>query len=430
MVMNSDRARTGEGIPAGGEFANQHHDADTVELAHFAPGWPALGYESRPWDADHDRSSSRRVALAARGPYQAAVPALIQDLDIPLGSVDLAATDDATVAFTRFDTEVGLIAAPFSAILLRSESASSSEIENLTSGARAIALAELGHGGSPNAKLIVANVHAMEAAIDLADDLDTQSIIAMQEVLLRDSSPDLTGAFRSSQVWIGGGPISPHNASYVAPHHERVPALMEDLMVFARRTDLPILAQVAIAHAQFETIHPFGDGNGRTGRSLVQSMLRRSGVTRNVTVPVSAGLLQDTKTYFAALTAYRDGRIEPIIEVFTEASFAAVDNGRQLISDLTRVRSEWEATTSARAGSAGSRLLDILGRQPVIDVRAAAAELHVAEQNAQVAIDRLVGDGILVQIGSSQRNRTWQAPPVLAALDDFAKRAKRPTQRH
>src|SRR5262249_56504813 len=92
----------------------------------------------------------------------------------------------------------------------------------------------------------------------------------------------------------------PHGAAFVPPHYERVPDAMRDLMSFVRRDDLPVLAHAALAHAQFETIHPFVDGNGRTGRALVHAMLRARGVTRNVTVPVSAGLLTDTDAYFAA----------------------------------------------------------------------------------------------------------------------------------
>ena len=73
---------------------------------------------------------------------------------------------------------------------------------------------------------------------------------------------------------------------------------MDDLVAFLGRLDIPVLAHVAIAHAQFETIHPFPDGNGRTGRAIVQAMLRHSRVTTNITVPVSAGLLHDAEGYY------------------------------------------------------------------------------------------------------------------------------------
>ncbi|MEF2976729.1 Fic family protein [Subtercola sp. YIM 133946] len=365
--------------------------------------------------------------LRARGPYQAAVPPLISEVAIPpIADETSISAEDAVIELARFDGEVGSIAAPFSAILLRSESAASSEIERLTASSKSIALAELGRRSGDNSRLIVGNVRAMEAAIEMAEELDGATIIAMQSEILRDDQPEHTGGWRTEQVWIGGGfGNSPHNASFVPPHHERVPGLMSDLVAFARRTDLPALPQIAIAHAQFETIHPFPDGNGRTGRALVQAMLHRLGVTRNVTVPVSAGLLRDTRGYFDALTAYRDGDVEPIIREFARASADAIANGRELVQQLGTVRSEWERATSARSGSAGRRLLDVLQRQPVIDAALVAELLGVTVANAQSGIDRLVRDGILHQIGSASRNRAYAAREVLDALDAFASRAKR-----
>ena len=348
---------------------------------------------------------------------------------LPRPEVDqdtLVAAEDAVIELGRFDGEVGSITAPFSAILLRSESAASSEIEQLTASAKSIALAELGRSAGKNSRLIVGNVRAMEAAVAMAEDLDVSTIIAMQGEILREDQPEHTGQWRDQPVWIGGGySNSPHTAAFVPPHERRVAALMLDLVSFARRVDLPALPQIAIAHAQFETVHPFPDGNGRTGRALIQAMLRRLGVTRNVTVPVSAGLLRDTRGYFDALTAYRAGDIEPIIRALAEASTDAIVNGRSLVADLTAIRSGWEAAVSARAGSAGRRLLDILQRQPVVDAKLAAAELKLSERNAQNGIDRLVADGILHQIGSGARGRTYEAREVLGALDDFAARAKR-----
>jgi Fic family protein len=351
----------------------------------------------------------------------------------PLPQLDpetIIAAEDAVIELGHFDGEIGSITAPFSAILLRSESAASSEIEQLTASAKNIALAELGRSAGKNSRLIVGNVRAMKAAIDMAEDLDTSTIVAMQSEILPDDQPERSGGWRDQQVWIGGGySNSPHAASFVPPHHERVPTLMDDLVAFARRTDLSALPQIAIAHAQFETVHPFPDGNGRTGRALIQAMLHRLGVTRNVTVPVSAGLLRDTRGYFDALTAYRSGDVEPIIRALANASTQAIVNGRHLVADLTAIRSRWETATSARAGSGGRRLLDILQRQPVIDANLAGSELHLSPRNAQNGIDRLASDGILHQIGSSVRGRAYEAREVLIALDEFAERAKRPRAR-
>ena len=353
------------------------------------------------------------------------MPALISDLDIPFDSELHALTEEAASELARFDAEVGQIAAPFASILLRTESASSSEIENFTSGARQIALAELGEHASKNAQLIVGNVRAMQAALALSESIDGNAILEMHRALLEQSNPDIVGHWRDQQVWIGGGSFGPHTAQFVPPHQDRVPALMDDLVAFANRVDLPVLAQTAIAHAQFETIHPFPDGNGRVGRALIQAMLRSGGLTRNVAVPVSAGLLHDTGRYFDALSAYRSGDVAPIIRSIAEASFAAVHNGRILVADLESVQVEWRGRISARRDSAVHRLVGILLRQPVIGAAAAAAQLGISSVNAQVAIDRLVDANILTQITDGRRNRIWLAKDVVQVLDEFAARAKR-----
>src|SRR5258708_32438360 len=136
---------------------------------------------------------------------------------------------------------------------------------------------------------------------------------------------------------------------FVPPHHSRVLAAIDDLLRFARRDDIPVLPQIALAHAQFETIHPFTDGNGRTGRALIQAMLLRKGLTRNVTVPVSAGLLTDTDSYFAALTAYREGDSAPIVRRVSEAAVAAVFNGRGLVSEFHALSPKRNGKITARS---------------------------------------------------------------------------------
>jgi fido (protein-threonine AMPylation protein) len=97
-------------------------------------------------------------------------------------------------------------------------------------------------------------------------------------------------------------------------------------------------------------IHPFPDGTGRTGRALVHAQLRHKGLTRNVTLPVSAGLLTDTDAYFAALSAYREGDLLAIVEQFSRAAFAAVTNGH-LVDDLRAIRAGWDDRVVARRDS-------------------------------------------------------------------------------
>ena len=391
-----------------------------------AAEWPSAGSEMRPWTTRFDADlASASVRRRHSGSYRAAVVPAIADRALSLPSRTIAAAEEASAEIARFDAELGSEVAPFASVLLRSESASSSMIENLTSGARSIALAELGSREKHNATEIVGNVAAMTAALELAQRLDADAILAMHAALLGELHPGIAGRWREEQVWIGGTSFGPHQADFIPPHHEHVPALIDDLVAFMKRDDLPLLAQAAIAHAQFETIHPVPDGNGRTGRALIHSMLRGRGLTQNVTVPVSAGLLTDTAAYFASLTSYRGGDPSAIVERLASASFEATANGRRLVRDLRTIRAGWDATVVARRDSAAWRVADLLLRQPVIDAASLASALDIEARNAQRAIAPLAEVGVLTEFTGYKRNRMWQAREVLTALDEFAARAGR-----
>lgn len=390
------------------------------------PTWPALTWEEHSWQPTVPRELvPRRVRERHTGAYTAAIPPRIAEINVTLPSAVVAAADEASIEIARFDADLGADMAPFSALLLRSESTSSSQIENLTSGARAIALAELGEGDRSNATQIVANVHAMRAAIDLADRLDPDAVLAMHAALM-DNQPDHhPGEWRDQQVWVGGSSFGPHDALFVPPHHRHVPEAMDDLVRFVQRDDIPVLVHAALAHAQFETIHPFTDGNGRTGRALVHSMLRARNLTTHVTVPVSAGLLTDTEGYFSALTSYRDGDPAPIVTSMSEAAFTAIANGRQLVDDLKTSRARWNDLVDARRDAVAWRLADLLLRQPVVNAAIVQSELGATSANAHRAIRQLAEAGVITEFTGKRRTRLWQCRDVLTALDDFAVRAGR-----
>ncbi|MGB5111531.1 MAG: Fic family protein [Mycobacterium sp.] len=380
-------------------------------------------YEDVRWEPQGRRYAG--AALPKYGTYHPAVPASITDLVLDLPPSVFADAESASREITRFDAELGGEIAPFAAVLLRSESAASSQIENLTASARAIAEAELPGGKAKrNAETIVANTAAMQAAVALSDSVDCDAILAMHRALMVNEPRHTPGEFRTEPVWIGGG-STPIGATFVGPRHEVVSDAISDLIAFAQRTDVPTLPQIAVGHAQFETIHPFTDGNGRTGRALVQAMLRNKGLTRQVTVPVSAGLLADTDAYFAALTSYRDGVAAPIVERFSQAAILAIANGRQLVADLRAIRETWNGMVTARSDSAVWKVADLLIRRPVVNAALLAQELGIESTNAHRYLKPLTEAGILVETTSGPRNRVWRSPDVLAALDSFAERAGR-----
>jgi Fic family protein len=413
------------------ETLNKTDYASAVDSQQTAPtspaasptGWAPVGYEDHLWTSS--LGIPRRWQSTFSGPYRAAVVPEISRQDLALPAATMALADEATAELARFDAEMGSEIAPFAAILLRSESAASSRIEHLTASAKAVALAELGDTSRRNAAEIVANTSAMQAAIALADRLDAPALLAMHDALLGPHDPGIAGKWRDAQVWIGSSRYGPHTATFVPPHHTRVPAAIDDLVSFMQRDDLAVLPQAAIAHAQFETIHPFPDGNGRTGRAIVHCLLRGKRLTRQVTVPVSAGLLTDTERYFDALTAYRDGHVQPIAERFAEASFDSVVNGRQLVAELRAIRDAWSDAITSRRQATVWRVLDVLFQHPVLDNALVQRSLSVSVMGADAAITELVAIGALDEITGGRRNRRYAATKVLAALDAFAERAGR-----
>ena len=388
--------------------------------------WPAAGAEEDMWTPSDQGLYTRRERQVQTGPYHRAVLPTIRHAIPSVTSEVSAHVDEATTEIARFDAELGGEIASFSAVLLRTESTASSRIEHLSASARAIATAEVDERAAPrNAAEIVANAQAMQTATDLGDRIDGAGILAMHRVLMA-RHPGEAGRWRDQQVWIGAGEAGPRIAEYVPPRHQSVPGLIDDLVEFMARTDMPVLVQTAIAHAQFENIHPFTDGNGRTGRVIVQAMLRSKGLTSHAPVPVSAGLLTDTQAYFGALTAYRRGEVAPIVSMMAAAAIRAIANSRELVVGLRAIRDEWKATVRVRRGAAAWRLADLLVRQPVITSGIVAKELGLLPGNVARTLRPFEEAGVLVSsAGSSRLSKVWRAPQVLAELDSFADRAGR-----
>lgn len=398
--------------------------ADDVRRGTNGENWPALTTEPQTWTP-----SAGFGVRADRHPgeqrYESAVVPEIAALTPSPTSEVMAAAEDAALSLSRLDAELGDRVASFAPVLLRSEAASSSQIENLTASARSIMSAELGAKTGQNATQVAANTRAMTAAIDLSGELSGEAILTMHEVLLESQPRHTPGAWRDEPVWIGSRSDTPVGAEFVAPHHSRIPALIDDLVAFMRRTDLPAAVAVAVSHAQFETIHPFSDGNGRTGRALAQAQLRYLGVTQNVAVPVSAGLLADVSGYHAALTSYREGEVGPIISAFADASLRAVRNARQLVEEIDEIRADWARRLTVRRSSNAWKLLDVLVRRPVLNSATAAAELGVKQPNIYPPLKALEDAGVLASKNEYQLGPFWRSDEILAAIDRFAERAGR-----
>ena len=344
--------------------------------------------------------------------------------------------EEATNALRVFDAYAFMLLGqenpalgPMSSILLRTESASSSQIEQLSTSARQLALFEINESEKSNARTVIRNVRSVEAALRLSEELNVTSILSMHHELLRhqDNLADEAGKFRQELLWIGGkDSAGPRGANYIAPQHELIPSALADLEEFIHREDLPILIQVAVAHAQFESIHPFVDGNGRTGRALAQAMLRHRRVTVHSTAPISAGILRDTSGYFDALTAYRQGNAHAIVKIFIDASIYAAVTGQALLHALADALEESRNRLQGlRSNSTAFKVLPLLIAQPVINSGYVKTALGVTDAVAHRAIATLNDRGILKEKSGLRRNRVWQHDRILRILDDYAATIRR-----
>jgi Fic family protein len=263
----------------------------------------------------------------------------------------------------------------------------------------------------------------MEAALRLADELDLAAVLAMHTELLS-PSPD-AGRLREQLVWVGRSGRSLLGAVHIAPEAEDVPAALDDLVAFLAREDLPVLVHAAIAHAQFETIHPFTDGNGRTGRALVHALLAGKGLMRT-TAPVSAGLLTDLEAYTDALTAYRSGDARPIVEEFARAARFAAVTGSRLVDDLAaQLEADRERLTGLRRHALAWKVLPLLVGQPIVSAAHLRDVLEVPAMSVQRALAQLSEAGVLEEATGRSRNRVWQHRGILAVLDDYAEQVRR-----
>lgn len=391
----------------------------------------ANSYEVLPWRPKYPEIYSRAEVLRQTGDYRPAIPAEIAELSPQLPNDFVAMIEDASNQIVAFDREaqmkLGLDSpalGPMSAILLRTESTSSSQIEQLTTSAKQLALAELNEESRSNARTVVGNVRAMEAALELAAKLDEKSVLEMHQALMSHQfgfSPKDAGVYREEQVWIGKGKAGPRLAEFVAPHHSRINKSMKDLMIFLNREDLPVLAQAALGHAQFETIHPFADGNGRTGRALVQSLLKNKGLVSSSALPISAGLLIDTESYFDALTAFRSGDAGPIIFEFAKASQFAAVTGIELINKLAnQLQLSREKLEGVRKDAAAWMIIPALISQPVINSKYLIQTLGLGEMAALRALDVLAERGVITELTGWRRSRVWEHAGILGVLDDYA----------
>ncbi|MGH2407576.1 MAG: Fic family protein [Candidatus Limnocylindrales bacterium] len=390
--------------------------------------------QSRVWQSNLDGYGGR--ADRSSFTYQTYIPDPIASLQSNLPEDTAAAVLEAERAVSALQLETtfaGLEA--LSRQLLRAESVASSRIEGLRLSQRRLAEALLSPADADNAaREVVGNVEAMQAAVELGGrgaTITSDDIQALHGLLLRQSRQVHTaGRLRTEQNWIGGSDHSPRGAEFIPPPEEMVPGLLDDLADYLNRADLSVVVQAAVAHAQFETIHPFADGNGRVGRALIHVVFRRRGLSSRFAPPISVVLAANGKRYVDGLNAYRRGSVSEWCRFFARVTVDAVRGSRVLAADLDSLQAQWlEMAKHPRSDSAAAHLIGAIPGQPIIDARTAATMLSVSDVAARNALNALESAGVLRPITfGKKRFRAWEAPALIALLDNFEWSMAEPTR--
>jgi Fic family protein len=380
-------------------------------------------YVHQIWQADPAAYAPPRYRRACE--YDAFVPDPIRGLDISLPGAVATVVSEAEAAIATLNHAAGLELRPLARLLLRTESIASSKVEGMQVDARSLARAEASHEtgrkiGSDAAE-VLANVDAMQLSIERAstvDTLDTDELTDIHRVLLENApNSKLAGRLRQTQNWIGGNDYNPCGAAFVPPPHTEIDRLLDDLCGFADDEALPPLVQAAIAHAQFETIHPFEDGNGRTGRALVQVVLRRRGLTPAFVPPISVVLASDKDRYLRGLTAFREDRISDWIEMFAAATAQAARLATVYTGRVNELQEQWRARlrdhSAPRTDAAAWTLISMLPAHPVVTIPVGVAATGRTKPAVANAVRELEGAGVLIPLTASARNRAWEAVGLL-----------------
>ena len=425
---------------------------------------------TRFWENPHEGGLRRRDRRS--GEYRAYVPDPLVGAALVLspGTEALAARAEARVRALGALPDMAGIAR----FLLRSEAIASSRIEGVAPSAHRVALAELAQqekvrGLSEQARAVARNVTLVRTAVEKlsgARPVTADRLLALHRSLLPDS-PEHHG-IRSTQNWVGGSSYHPLDADFVPPPPELVPDLVADLLTYLNGATHAPLIQAALVHAQFETIHPFADGNGRVGRALIHTVLTRRGLLAVIILPTSPVLSTLSDEYIEALSCFRkagdpdwpdalgdpggpgksgdpngpsrpggpggpnepgesDGGRDAWISFFLGAVVLACDQAERISAELADVREEWNESLQkwvAREGggralrrdSAALRILEGLPGAPVLTIATASRIYGVSRTASSRGLETLRAAGILTTESIGAGRRAYTARAVLDTI--------------
>jgi Fic family protein len=354
-------------------------------------------------------------------PVEAFVPAPLSEVGALHGAAQLdAARAEGVLTGGALQHDPRLEVA--ARLLLRAEGVASSRIEAIVAPAALVAVADVDPALAGPAAEVADNLRALDAALAHEGPLTPDVLRGWHRILMAsaDLGSPLAGAWRDRLGWVGGP--TPRQAAYVATPPDRIGALMRDLVEYANHPPHGPVSAAALAHAQFETIHPFADGNGRIGRLLIGWILRRHlGLT--VPPPVSVAFLRDVGGYLSGLTVYRTVGPDEWVGWFARTLEGAATSANATLTAVAALVASWPARLNGlRSDAAARRLLDHVVTHPALDVTTAARLLAVSRPSARSALEALAERGVLQStdtLGGARPGRPrhwWVAAELLDLL--------------
>lgn len=363
--------------------------------------------------------------------YRAFIPASLPPTP-PLtidGSL-IALLSRADQAVGRLDGVTQTLPNPnlFVAMYVRREAVFSSQIEGTQSTLEDVLTFELDPRGQSlpqDVEEVVNYVHAMNYGLERLTTLplSLRLIREIHSALLRDGrgAEKHPGEFRTTQNWIGAASASIAQATFVPPPATGLPGLLANLEQFLHASDeLPVLMRCGLAHVQFETIHPFLDGNGRVGRLLITFLLVHQGVLHRPLLYLSYYLKRHRAEYYDRLMAVREtGDWEAWLRFFLRGVAETAEEATATAQAIIRLReTHREIVQQHNLGMNGLRLLDLLFQRPLVNVTLIREQLGVVYVTANRLVEQFVKIGLLGEITGGQRFRIFRYTPYWKLFEE------------
>jgi len=384
-------------------------------------------------NANLNKSSRAGRYVRQSSGYRAFIPApLPPDPPIDLGGQLRELLSDADYALGRLDGAVLTLPNPdlFVYMYVRKEAVLSSQIEGTQSSLQNLLAAEarLADPDTPaDVNEVINYVRAMNHGLRRLSELPVSIRLIREihaELLQGVRGARLTpGELRASQNWIGPGGCTLHEATFVPPPPNEVPQALSDLERFLHAENPPpALVWVGLAHAQFETIHPFLDGNGRVGRLLITFLLTEKKLLSRPVLYLSHHFKRRRAEYYERLQAVRDeGDWEGWLVFFLRGVSDVSREATQTAAAILRMREDYRAKITERLGRAaanGHRIMDKLFDHPIVTVARVREWLGVTPAGANNLVNRLADIGLLREITGYARNRRFRFDPYLRLFEE------------